>query len=99
MVEQDGVNRVLPTAVIYFEPSWTGPSGRAGTEVRAGPPRQQPLLLAPDLTRWGNYFHRLSGWHLACFFSRQLAVSGEGAMTAGRGARPGLKASPGCPLR
>lgn len=29
VVEQDPVNRVLPQAVIYFEPSWTGPSGRA----------------------------------------------------------------------
>jgi len=29
VVEQDPVNRVLPHAVIYFEPSWTGPSGRA----------------------------------------------------------------------
>jgi D-glucosaminate-6-phosphate ammonia-lyase len=28
VVEQDGVNRVIPHAVIYFEPSWTGPSGR-----------------------------------------------------------------------
>src|SRR5215510_11057568 len=29
VVEQDAVNRVLPHAVIYFEPSWTGPAGRA----------------------------------------------------------------------
>jgi L-seryl-tRNA(Ser) seleniumtransferase len=29
VVEQDAVNRVIPHAVIYFEPSWTGPSGRA----------------------------------------------------------------------
>jgi len=29
VVEQDPVNRVIPHAVIYFEPSWTGPSGRA----------------------------------------------------------------------
>ena len=29
VVEQDQVNRVLPCAVMYFEPSWTGPSGRA----------------------------------------------------------------------
>ena len=29
VVEQDPVNRVLPQAVIYFEASWTGPSGRA----------------------------------------------------------------------
>jgi L-seryl-tRNA(Ser) seleniumtransferase len=29
VVEQDPVNRVLPHAVLYFEPSWTGPSGRA----------------------------------------------------------------------
>ena len=29
VVEQDPMNRVLPNAVIYFEPSWTGPSGRA----------------------------------------------------------------------
>jgi D-glucosaminate-6-phosphate ammonia-lyase len=28
VVEQDAVNRVIPHAVIYFEPSWTGPSGR-----------------------------------------------------------------------
>jgi seryl-tRNA(Sec) selenium transferase len=28
VVEQDPVNRVIPHAVIYFEPSWTGPSGR-----------------------------------------------------------------------
>jgi D-glucosaminate-6-phosphate ammonia-lyase len=29
VVEQDAVNRVIPHAVIYFEPSWAGPSGRA----------------------------------------------------------------------
>ena len=29
VVEQDPVNRVLPHAVLYFEPSWTGPLGRA----------------------------------------------------------------------
>jgi L-seryl-tRNA(Ser) seleniumtransferase len=28
VVEQDAVNRVIPHAVVYFEPSWTGPSGR-----------------------------------------------------------------------
>jgi L-seryl-tRNA(Ser) seleniumtransferase len=29
VVEQDAVNRVLPHAVLYFEASWSGPSGRA----------------------------------------------------------------------
>jgi len=29
VVEQDPVNRVLPHAVVYFEPAWTGPSGRS----------------------------------------------------------------------
>jgi len=29
VVEQDPVNRVLPHAVVYFEPGWKGPSGRA----------------------------------------------------------------------
>ena len=29
VVEQDPVNRVIPHAVVYFTPEWTGPSGRA----------------------------------------------------------------------
>ena len=29
VVEHDGVNRVLPHAVVYFEREWRGPSGRA----------------------------------------------------------------------
>ena len=29
VVEQDAVNRVLPTAVLYFTPDWIGPSGHA----------------------------------------------------------------------
>jgi D-glucosaminate-6-phosphate ammonia-lyase len=29
VVEQDAVNRVIPHAVMYFEPSWQGPSGHA----------------------------------------------------------------------
>lgn len=40
VVEQDPVNRVLPHAVIYFEPTWTGPSGETVREaLSAGTPR------------------------------------------------------------
>ena len=35
VVEQDPVNRVIPHAVIYFEPSWTGPSGRSVQQALA----------------------------------------------------------------
>src|SRR5262245_995315 len=35
VVEQDPVNRVIPHAVVYFEPSWTGPSGRSVQQALA----------------------------------------------------------------
>ena len=39
VVEQDPVNRVIPHAVIYFEPEWTGPSaGRCSSRSRRASP-------------------------------------------------------------
>jgi L-seryl-tRNA(Ser) seleniumtransferase len=57
VVEQDGVNRVLPTAVIYFEPSWTGPSGRA---VQLALAAGDPHIYVQQGPHQGGYFDEIA---------------------------------------
>jgi D-glucosaminate-6-phosphate ammonia-lyase len=57
VVEQDGVNRVLPTAVIYFEPSWTGPSGRA---VQLALAAGEPHIYVQQGPHQGGYFDEIA---------------------------------------
>jgi L-seryl-tRNA(Ser) seleniumtransferase len=57
VVEQDPVNRVLPTAVIYFEPSWTGPSGRA---VQLALAAGDPHVYVQQGPHQGGYFDEIA---------------------------------------
>lgn len=57
VVEQDGVNRVLPSAVIYFEPSWTGPSGRA---VQLALAAGDPHIYVQQGPHQGGYFDEIA---------------------------------------
>jgi seryl-tRNA(Sec) selenium transferase len=57
VVEQDPVNRVLPHAVLYFEPSWTGPSGRA---VRLALAAGDPHIYVQQGPHQGGYFDEIA---------------------------------------
>ena len=57
VVEQDGVNRVIPHAVIYFEPSWTGPSGRA---VQLALAAGDPHIYVQQGPHQGGYFDEIA---------------------------------------
>ncbi len=57
VVEQDAVNRVLPHAVIYFEPSWTGPSGRAVQQALAA---GDPHIYVQQGPHQGGYFDEIA---------------------------------------
>jgi L-seryl-tRNA(Ser) seleniumtransferase len=57
VVEQDPVNRVLPHAVIYFEPSWTGPSGRA---VQVALAAGDPHVYVQQGPHQGGYFDEIA---------------------------------------
>jgi L-seryl-tRNA(Ser) seleniumtransferase len=57
VVEQDAVNRVLPNAVIYFEPSWTGPSGRA---VQLALAAGDPHIYVQQGPHQGGYFDEIA---------------------------------------
>ena len=57
VVEQDGVNRVIPHAVIYFEPSWTGPSGRA---VQLALAAGDPHIYVQQGLHQGGYFDEIA---------------------------------------
>ena len=52
VVEQDQVNRVLPHAVVYFEPGWTGPSGRA---VQVALAQGEPHVYVQQGPHQGGY--------------------------------------------
>jgi L-seryl-tRNA(Ser) seleniumtransferase len=57
VVEQDPVNRVLPHAVIYFEPTWAGPSGETVREaLAAGTPR----IYVQQGVQQGGYFDEIA---------------------------------------
>jgi L-seryl-tRNA(Ser) seleniumtransferase len=57
VVEQDSVNRVLPHAVLYFEPSWTGPSGRA---VQLALAAGDPHIYVQQGPHQGGYFDEIA---------------------------------------
>jgi len=57
VVEQDKVNRVIPHAVIYFEPSWKGPSGRA---VQVALAQGQPHIYVQQGAHQGGYFDEIA---------------------------------------
>ena len=57
VVEQDPINRVLPNAVIYFEPSWTGPSGRA---VQLALAAGEPHIYVQQGPHQGGYFDEIA---------------------------------------
>jgi D-glucosaminate-6-phosphate ammonia-lyase len=57
VVEEDPVNRVLPHAVIYFEPSWTGSSGRA---VQVALAEGDPHVYVQQGPHQGGYFDEIA---------------------------------------
>jgi len=57
VVEQDPVNRVLPHAVLYFEPSWTGPSGRT---VQLALAAGDPHIYVQQGPHQGGYFDEIA---------------------------------------
>ena len=57
VIEQDPVNRVLPHAVVYFEPSWTGPSGRA---VQLALAAGDPHIYVQQGPHQGGYFDEIA---------------------------------------
>ena len=57
VVEQDAVNRVLPHAVVYFEPGWTGPSGRA---IQLALAAGEPHVYVQQGPHQGGYFDEIA---------------------------------------
>jgi L-seryl-tRNA(Ser) seleniumtransferase len=57
VVEQDTVNRILPHAVIYFEPTWQGPSGQTVREALAN---STPHIYVQQGTQQGGYFDEIA---------------------------------------
>src|SRR5262245_50200235 len=57
VVEQDPVNRVLPHAVIYFEPPWTGPTGRA---VQLALAAGEPHIYVQQGPHQGGYLDEIA---------------------------------------
>jgi D-glucosaminate-6-phosphate ammonia-lyase len=57
VVEQDAVNRVLPHAVVYFEPSWDGPSGHA---IQVAVAQGDPHIYVQQGPHQGGYFDEIA---------------------------------------
>jgi len=57
LVEQDCVNRVIPHAVVYFEPRWKGPSGKA---VRLALASGEPHIYVQQGALQGGYADEIS---------------------------------------
>jgi len=57
LVEQDCDNRVIPHAVVYFEPSWKGPSGKA---VRLALASGEPHIYVQQGALQGGYADEIS---------------------------------------
>jgi L-seryl-tRNA(Ser) seleniumtransferase len=57
VVEQDDVNRVIPQAVVYFEPSWTGPSGQ---DIREALAKGHPHIYVQQGAQQGGYFDEIA---------------------------------------
>jgi L-seryl-tRNA(Ser) seleniumtransferase len=57
LVEQDSFNRILPQAVIYFEPTWDGPAGHTIREALAA---GIPHIYVQQGAQQGGYFDEIS---------------------------------------
>jgi len=57
VVEQDAVNRVLPHAVVYFEPSWDGPSGHI---IQVALAQGEPHIYVQQGPHQGGYFDEIA---------------------------------------
>ena len=57
LVEQDSFNRILPQAVIYFEPTWGGPAGHTIREALAA---GIPHIYVQQGAQQGGYFDEIS---------------------------------------
>ncbi|MBW1963240.1 MAG: aminotransferase class V-fold PLP-dependent enzyme [Deltaproteobacteria bacterium] len=57
VVEQDPFNRLLPTAVIYFEPSW---DGRPGHAIREALAEGKPHIYVQQGAQQGGYFDEIA---------------------------------------
>jgi L-seryl-tRNA(Ser) seleniumtransferase len=56
-VEHDPVNRVIPHAVLYFTPEWSGPSGRA---VQLALAAGEPHIYVQHGPHQGGYFDEIA---------------------------------------
>ena len=57
LVEQDPLNRILPQAVIYFEPAWDGPAGHMIREALAA---GMPHIYVQQGAQQGGYFDEIA---------------------------------------
>jgi L-seryl-tRNA(Ser) seleniumtransferase len=57
VMEHDGVNRIIPHAVIYFEPSWRGSSGH---DIREALAKGEPHIYIQQGTQQGGYFDEIA---------------------------------------
>jgi L-seryl-tRNA(Ser) seleniumtransferase len=57
VVEHDPMNRVIPHAVIYFTPDWTGPSGNA---VQVALAKGTPHIYVQQGAHQGGYFDEIA---------------------------------------
>jgi D-glucosaminate-6-phosphate ammonia-lyase len=57
VVEHDHLNRIVPHAVIYFEPSWHGPSGSAVRDALAA---GSPHIYVQQGIQQGGYFDEIA---------------------------------------
>ena len=57
VVEQDPLNRILPQAVIYFEPTWDGPAGNTIREALAA---GMPHIYVQQGAQQGGYFDEIA---------------------------------------
>jgi D-glucosaminate-6-phosphate ammonia-lyase len=57
VVEHDAVNRVIPHAVVYFTPDWTGPSG---TTVQVALAKGDPHIYVQQGGHQGGYFDEIA---------------------------------------
>jgi len=57
VVEHDAVNRVIPHAVLYFTPDWTGPSGHA---VQVALATGEPHIYVQQGAHQGGYFDEIA---------------------------------------
>jgi L-seryl-tRNA(Ser) seleniumtransferase len=57
VVEHDAVNRVIPHAVLYFTPDWTGPSGHT---VQVSLAQGEPHIYVQQGAHQGGYFDEIA---------------------------------------